>query len=40
MKMALGLKPRFFHKSSFNLTSNTEGVLYREGDEVHEMYFV
>ena len=34
MKLCLGLYPRFFKKTLYNTTQDTEGLIYKEGDEV------
>jgi len=40
MKLCFGLRPRFFKKTLYNTTQDTEGLIYREGDEVQEIYFI
>ncbi len=40
MKLCLGLYPRFFKKTLYNTTQDTEGLIYKEGDEVQEIYFI
>jgi hypothetical protein len=34
MKLCEGLYPRFFKKTLYNTTQETEGLIYKEGDEV------
>jgi hypothetical protein len=38
MKMAFGLRPRFIRKAQS--LYDTDGIIYAEGNEVNEMYFI
>ena len=39
-RITYGLRPRFFKSVGAGAGQDPEGVIYKEGDEVHEMYLI